>query len=425
MPSWSGRARMVLPAGVAHDSRWAKPPKPYFENGRGAVKWDVDGHEYIDFVQGNGSLLLGLAPDQVTRALQAAVGRGTHLGGNHPGEVEWAERVVELVPCAERVRFTSSGTEASLLALRLARVATGRNVVARLEGHFHGWHDYMLVGLDAPYDVPMSPGIPPAALQDVAVVEQTPEDVEARLSRGDVAALICEPSGPRWGTAPLTHEALAEFRNICDRHGTVLIFDEVITGFRAAPGGMQESARVTPDLCVLGKILAGGMPGGAVAGQELFFEPLEMLTDPVRARHEHVYHPGTFNANPISAAAACATLDAVRAGAPKDAEQKAVLFRASLAEAFGALDRPATVYGQSSWFHVLPGQDRPPRTYGEAKSVASGGLIAQGERMLLAEGIDNLRMGGFVGTAHEDQHLERAVAAFVNVVGRLYENQEQ
>jgi glutamate-1-semialdehyde 2,1-aminomutase len=406
------RAARVLPSGVTHDVRWRQPPGPYFERGLGARKWDVDGQEYVDFVQGHGALLLGIAHPDVTDAIADALRRGSHLGGNHPGEVEWAELVTALVPCAERVRFTSSGTEASLLALRLARIATGRDVVLKLPGHFHGWHDYVMVGIDAPFEVPSSPGLPRGALGTVDVVDEDPDAVEARLAQGDVAALILEPTGASWGTAPLDDAGLRRFAASCRRHGVILVLDEVISGFRAHPGGLQAVLGVEPDLCVLGKVLAGGMPGGAVAGRAGLFEPLELRADPAWNRDRHSYHPGTFNANPISATAGIAALGLVRTGSPTaDADRAAIQLREGLAEAFADAPIPAVVYGAASWFHVLVGVDEPPRDIHDAKR-GDAELAGRLDRALLGRGVDTLRLGGFVGIAHGPAEIDLAVEAY-------------
>jgi glutamate-1-semialdehyde 2,1-aminomutase len=418
--AWVDRAAAVLPSGVTHDIRWRDPPGPYFTHGLAARKWDVDGREYVDYVQGHGALLLGIGHAGIASAVAEAASRGTHLGGNHPAEVEWAELVRELVPCVERVRFTSSGTEATMLALRLARIATGRDTVVRFPGHFHGWHDYALVGVEPPFDAPVSPGIPKATLSTVDVVEERAGAVEARLAAGDVAAVILEPSGASWGTLPIEPGSLQAFAESCRRHGTVLIFDEVITGFRVDPGGSQATTGVVPDLCVLGKILAGGLPGGAVGGRAELFAPFEFRQEPGWNRYRHTYHPGTFNANPVSAAAGIAALRLVRDGGPgEQAERTARALREALAAALADAPLPVTVYGDSSWFHVVPGLSEPPRNAAEAKTAAGSPLTGRAERILLERGIDTIRLGGFVGIGHGAEEIERTVEAYAAALTAL------
>ncbi|MBS1895708.1 MAG: aminotransferase class III-fold pyridoxal phosphate-dependent enzyme [Actinobacteria bacterium] len=405
------RAAGVLPSGIAHDVRFRQPRGPYFTGGAGARKIDVEGNEYIDFLQGHGSLIRGIAPPEVTSAIVEAAGTGTHLGGNHPREVRWAEQIAEMVPCADRVRFTASGTEATLLALRLARTATGREIVLKLDGHFHGWHDYVVKGLEEPYEEPLSPGIPAGTLASVEVV--APRQAAERIARGDVAALILEPNGAVWGTARLEPEWIAEMRAACERHGTVCIFDEVITGFRAAPGGMQERLGIVPDLCTLAKVAAGGMPGGAVGGRAELMEPLEMrVGDPEWNRWKHVHHPGTYNANPVSAAAGVAMLDLLRDGsAIREAEEKAEMLRGLLRERLGRGAIPVAVWGESSWFHVAPGLAEQPDDVMAFKRIdprLRDGL----DRGLLARGVDAMTLGGFVGTAHTEEDLNQAAEAY-------------
>ena len=182
--------------------------------------------------------------------------------------MRWAEQVSRLVPSAEQVKFTGSGTESTLLAIRVARSFTQRPTIVKLEGHFHGWQDYLLKGEKPPFESPSSPGIPAEVMATVSVV---PSDdlgmLEERLTQGDVAALILEPSGGSWATIPLPEGYLQAARDLTTKYGVVLIFDEVITGFRWAPGGAQQRFGVTPDMTTMAKIVAGGMPGGAVAGQ--------------------------------------------------------------------------------------------------------------------------------------------------------------
>jgi glutamate-1-semialdehyde 2,1-aminomutase len=304
------RAVKVFPSGVTHDSRFLKPFPVYIEKAQGVKKWDVDGLEYIDYAIGHGSLILGHHHPEVAEALHRQIDHGTHYGACHALEVEWGEKVMELVPSAERVRFTASGTEATLMAIRLARAFTGKNKIIRFAGHYHGWHDAVCIGITPPFDVPSSSGIPDDVLKHTVVLP--PDDlqqVEEQLRNdSDVAGVILEPSGGFSGTFPLTKEYLQALRGLTQRFGVVLIFDEVITGFRYARGGAQDLYGVMPDLTCLAKILAGGLPGGAVVGKKEIMEYLELKPDDQWNRHKKMSHFGTFNANPLSAAAGVATL---------------------------------------------------------------------------------------------------------------------
>ncbi|MFQ5521926.1 MAG: aspartate aminotransferase family protein, partial [Candidatus Methylomirabilia bacterium] len=362
------RARRTIPGGITHDIRHLPPFAVYVERAQGSRKWDVDGHEYVDYWMGHGALFLGHCHPTVVGAIQAQAARGTHLGACHELEVRWAELIEQLVPSAEMVRFTMSGTEATHLALRLARAHTGRPKVVKFQGHFHGWHDGVVGGVHPPYEVPLSSGVPGATLDQLLLCP--PNDVKAvegLLERGDVAAVILEPAGGLAGTTPTIAGYLQELRAVTSRHRVVLIFDEVITGFRYSPGGAQAYFGVTPDLTTLAKIVAGGLPGGAVAGKRTIMSHLAHRGDPVWDRSERVAHAGTFNATPLSAVAGIATLELVsdshlQAQANKMGEE----LRAQLAEAMKRAGAPGAVFGESSIYHVafegrpgLAGFDRP------------------------------------------------------------------
>ncbi len=359
--AWYARARAVFPAGVTHDNRRVSGEPVYLDHAAGSHKWDVDGREYIDYWMGHGALLLGHTPPAIVEAVAAQIARGTHLGGSSPLEVRWGELIQRLVPSAERVAFTSSGTEAVMLALRLARAATGRPKILKLAGHFHGWSDPMTAGFQLPYDVPVSIGVPPGVLADIVVVPpNNPAALEAALV-GDpaIAAVILEPTGASYGTVPLVDGYLEHVREITHQHEVLLIFDEVVTGFRYSPGGIQEVSGVIPDLTTLAKILAGGLPGGAVVGRADILALLDFHEDdPQWNRFHRIHHPGTYNANPLSAAAGIAMLESLADGAVQHhlnqaGEQMTLELNAALARA-GA--QRSCVYGLGSIWHVLLGQ---------------------------------------------------------------------
>jgi glutamate-1-semialdehyde 2,1-aminomutase len=253
---------------------------------------------------GHGSLLLGHGHPAVVAAVREQAPRSFHPGACHELESEWAEAAIRLVPSAERVRFTSSGTEATLLALRLARAATGRGKIIKLARHFHGWHDQVAIGTDPPFGGPDTAGLPREITSSVVIAAANPAALAGELADGEVAAVILEPSGAAWGTVPLPAGFLEAARRLTAEAGALLIFDEVISGFRWAPGGVQETCGVTPDLTALGKILAGGMPGGAVGGRADVMDHIGGLRDGPR----RIAHPGTHNAHPPSAAAGVTVL---------------------------------------------------------------------------------------------------------------------
>jgi glutamate-1-semialdehyde 2,1-aminomutase len=405
------RARAAIPGGITHDIRHLVPFPVYIERAAGSRKWDVDGHEYIDYWMGHGALFLGHCHPAVVRAVQAQMARGTHLGASHEPEVRWAELVNELVPCAELTRFTMSGTEATHLAMRVARAYTGRTKIVKLAGHFHGWHDGAVAGVNPPYEVPMSAGVPGATMDQVVICPAN--DIKAAqtaFERGDVAAVILEPAGGQAGTTPTIPGYLHELRALATRHGVVLIFDEVITGFRYAPGGAQQYFNVTPDLTTLAKIVAGGLPGGALAGTRELMSMLTFRGDPDWDRASRVAHAGTFNANPLSAAAAIATLEqcadaSLQARASKAGDR----LRAALVDVMKKVGVPGTCYGEASIYHVsfegkpgLAGFDRPRQ----------GSLYHLLRCALLNNGVDCSANHGWISAVHTDEDLERTVQAY-------------
>jgi glutamate-1-semialdehyde 2,1-aminomutase len=230
----------TFPSGVTHDVRFLQPFPVYVDRANGSRKWDVDGIEYVDYVMGHGALFMGHAHPEITAAVIEQAQKGTHYGANHRLELEWGKLVRQIVPSAEEVRFTSSGTEATLMAIRLARAYTGRDKILKFDHHFHGWHD-AVVGARSPEDEhPHSAGVPSGtAGNTISVPQNDIALVEEKLAPGEVAAVILEPTGASWGTLPLQEGFLAQLRDATRRHSTVLIFDEVVTGFRC-PGRPQE-----------------------------------------------------------------------------------------------------------------------------------------------------------------------------------------
>jgi glutamate-1-semialdehyde 2,1-aminomutase len=412
------RACRTIPGGITHDIRHLLPFPVYVERAQGALKWDVDGHEYVDYWMGHGALILGHCHPAVVSAVQTQMARGTHVGACHELEVRWAELVCRLVPSAEMVRFTMSGTEATHLALRLARAYTGRPRVVKFHGHFHGWHDGVVAGVNPPFEVPLSSGVPGATLDQVLLCP--PNDikaVEGLLQRGDVAAVILEPAGGQGGTTPTIPGYLHELRAVTQRHDVVLIFDEVITGFRYAPGGAQAYFGVTPDLTALAKILAGGLPGGAVVGRREIMSLLAHRGDPAWDRAERVAHAGTFNANPLSAAAGIATLEAVADGSLQAAANKlAEELRREVAEVMKRVGAPGTVFGESSICHVsfegrpgLAGFDRPRRH----------DLYHLLRCALLLHGVDCSMFHGWVSAVHTPEQIERTARAYERALAAM------
>jgi glutamate-1-semialdehyde 2,1-aminomutase len=415
----------AIPAGLTHDSRTLLPYPIYAARAAGARKWDVDGNEYVDYFGGHGALLLGHAHPAVVEAVQHQVAQGTHWGSSHELEVRWAELVQRLIPCAERVRFTASGTEASHLALRLARAFTGKPKVVRFVGHFHGWHDQVTAGAMSHFDGGVPAGILPALVEQTILL---PADDIAALaatlkSRDDIAAVILEGSGASWGMVPLPKDFLAGLRAVTRERGVVMILDEVITGFRWSRGGAQARFGVTPDLCVLAKIVAGGLPGGAVAGRQDIMDQLNQAAASAAGR-EKIGHQGTFNANPLCAAAAIATLSIVeRDDVCAQAEATAEEIRRGMRQIVVDEGVPWGIYGDASAFLIFQnptGLDIDPQTFDplrlgfkELKATRNAHLSHRLRIAMLANGVDIMGApGGLVSAVHGAGDVARTLEAF-------------
>jgi glutamate-1-semialdehyde 2,1-aminomutase len=369
------QARNFFPSGVTHDIRFLPPFPIYVERAAGPRKWDVDGNEIIDYVMGHGALLLGHSHPLVVEAVTQQMARGTHYGACHELELAWGGLVQRLVPSAERVRFTGTGTEATLMAIRLARAYTGRDKIVKFDYHFHGWHDNVIGARYTDSDLLRASGVPLATLGNQITIPQNDIDiVERTLSQSpDVAAVIIEPTGASWGTVPLTPGFLAQLREATQRHGVLLIFDEVVTGFRVSNGGAQKLYNVLPDLTCLAKVLAGGLPGGAVAGRQDILSLMEFRADMDWNFGRRVFHPGTFNANPLSASAGVAALSHIADGKPQaHADAMAARLVRGMNAAIEAKRIAGCVYGLSSMVHTVLGKAHDPATASRAVEVANG-----------------------------------------------------
>ena len=423
-------AQALLPGGVTHMARTFDPFPLYIDKCVGAHKWDVDGHRYIDYWLGHGAMLLGHAHPAVVEAIQEQASRGTHAGGNTRLEMEWARLIIDLVPCAEGVKFTSSGTEATLLALRAARAYTGKSKIIKFEGHFHGWHDYVMYGVVPPYDTPMSAGIP-EAIQDLVILVPFNDHAaltEALDSSDDIAAVIAEPGGSYDDTVPANPAFLTSLRQETARRGVVLIFDEVVTGFRYSVGGCQEYFNVLPDLTTLAKVMAGGLNGGAVVGRNEIMEIFEPKADPTWNRYHMVPHPGTFNANPLSAAAGIAALNLIATGEPtKRAQEMADMLIHGVNAVLERRGVPGCAYGRASIFKTYIGAEAPRLTHFDFSNVKEDtqtlmhgppvtGTLRQG---MLLNGVDLMRVAGFVSAAHTSDIIEETVQAFERTLTRM------
>ena len=410
-------AQELFPDGVTHDTRWVMPFPIYATHGVGPRKWDADGNEYVDYVMGHGALLLGHSHPDIVAAVAEQVTRGTHLGASHELEIQWAKRIKALIPSAEKVRFTNSGTEATLIALRLARAYTGKTKIIKFQSHFHGWHDYVLVGGGGSLA-----GIPEAISSTMIVLE--PNDialVERTLSQSDdVAGIILEPTGAHMGDEPLSPSFLAELREVTQRHGVVLIFDEVVTGFRTSPGGAQARYGVMPDISSLAKILGGGMAGGAVVGKAEVLDMIQHRGDPKWDAGKRVRHPGTFNANPISAAAGVKALELVATtNVNARADAAAQRLKEGLNRVLTSLEIPGCVSGVASLVTVTLGiphecdHEICNLSLEQLREAMPPPRLGALKRSMLNAGVDT--MGGrkfIVSAVHGEQEIDQTVNAF-------------
>jgi glutamate-1-semialdehyde 2,1-aminomutase len=420
------QARGIFPNGVTHDARHLEPFPVYVERALGSRKWTVEGRELIDYWSGHGAILLGHSHPAVVQAVQTQMEKATHPGACHEREIEWGQWVQRLLPSAERLRFTASGTEATMMALRLARLFTGRPRILKFAGHFHGWNDFLYPGADAPHAEPV-PGIPkPIADYTVIVPPNDLNRVEETLRNDpDIAGVILEPTGGHWSQVPLRGPFLHGLREITARYNRLLIFDEVITGFRVSSGGAQVHYDIQPDLTTLAKILAGGLPGGCVAGRADVLAHLEF-----RPGKEKMRHPGTFNANPLSASAGIATLQLVAEGQVcARANAAARQLRQRINALFADRGAAWVAYGEFSAFKLLPGYQGPRPTgddflpYGGDLAKLDGGanpkLVHAFRQGMLLHGVDLMGLGGMTTAAHTETDIEQTVAAVSNTLDLL------
>ena len=414
---WHRRGRELFAGGITHQTRFTSPFAVYIEHGQGPFKYDIDGNELVDYVMGNGSLMMGHSPEEVTAAVTAQAQRGTHLGGATSHEIRYAEAVKNLMPNLERVRFTTSGTESTYLALRLARAHTGKTKIVKFHEHFHGWHDYV-----TPESGQSLGGVPQEVLDTVIVAPADAAAVDRILTDDDdVAAVIVECNGAHYGTFPLMNPTfLQDIRDVTSRHGVVFIMDEVITGFRLSPGGAQVRWDLEPDLTTMAKIVAGGQPGAAVGGRADIMELMAFRDDPEWDNVLRVPQGGTFNAQPVTAAAGIATLEAIATGEVNArADAMADRLKQGLNEAFIRNEVTGHAHGIASIIHVNFGaecscdRDLCNMSYQQIYDTMPAETTRALRRAMLVNGVD--MMGGrafLVSSSHDEDVVDRTLEAF-------------
>ena len=407
----------MLPGGVSSPVRaftavGGEPPVAASAHGARLV--DEDGVEYVDFILAYGPHILGHGAPVVVEALERQLRRGTAFGVTSALEVELAERISAAMPALQMVRFVNSGTEATMSALRLARAATGRDRVVKCAGGYHGHADAFLAGAGsgvATLGIPGSPGVPPAAVADTIVVAYNDAAAVAEVfaEQGErIAALIVEPVAGNMGCVPPVPGYLAELRRVCTEHGALLIFDEVMTGFRVAWGGATALYGVVPDITCLGKVIGGGLPVGAFGGARELMEQL--------APTGRVYQAGTLSGNPLAMAAGCAVLDELRSGAAY----------ALLEESSGRLEEgirgAAEAVGVACTVNRVGSMLTPFIGVGSVTNFAEAGqadtaAFARVHRAWRTAAVlwpPSQFEAGFLSTAHEGPDIDRAVAGFAD-----------
>lgn len=377
----------VFPGGVSHNIRYTSPHPLYVTEAEGSRIRDADGNEYVDFWMNHITSVLGHGHPDVVEAVTEQAQRGLHYGAVNERALELGRRIQEYVPSAERVRFCSSGTEATMYAVRLARAATGNSHVLKAEGGWHGGNSDLSVAIHTPFDEAESVGLPPGAAEHVHPFPVNDrEAVESLLAeyRGDVAAIIVEPMLLAGGGIEAEAAFLEFLRDETEDRGIELIFDEVVTGFRFSPGSYQARVGVTPDLTTMGKFLGGGLPVGALGGRADLFEAAR---PDVETDRPVIAGGGTFSMNPMTATAGLASLDVVESEPVYEhTESLAERVRTELQSAFDAMGVETATLGTSSLFltHFQPGE--PLTSVGAVEDGTNREALFEYHRRLLGHG---------------------------------------
>ncbi|WP_299329546.1 aminotransferase class III-fold pyridoxal phosphate-dependent enzyme [Parasphingopyxis sp.] len=422
----AARAANILPGGASHDGRQLEPHGIFVRSGSGAYKADEEGRSYIDLQCGNGALLLGHGHPDVLNATSEALAAGVNFSATSVMEIRWAETIRRLMPAAEQIVFTASGNEAVALAFAVARTVTGRNAILVPKGHYYGWIAPALLQC-----LPIREILSASKQTEKTVIgeaESLDEIIDA-LATQRFAAVIMEPTGAGFGKIPMREADLRAITDAAVDAGSLSIFDETITGFRFAPGGAQGAYGIAPDLTILGKILGGGLPCGALAGRRSHLDSLDNRPRD-NADRPSVSHMGTGNGNPVAAAAGLATLELVADGRAIDsANAAAARLRDGLNRIFCSREIAWAAYGEDSDLHIfLNPQGQPIDQFGfDAALTSPDDLLMRNPELinalrirLLENGIDaNPWPGGLLSSVHDDAIVDEAIAAFDAALAEL------
>ena len=419
------RAEQSLVEGVNSPSRGAavySGGPVVLERGKASHVWDADGNEYVDFMMSFGALIHGHAHPQLVSVVSGAMSEGAHFAAATSAEVEAAERFRRMVPSAEAVRFTNTGSEATMLALRLARAHTGRTKFLKFEGHYHGWYDPYLLNAhghppaalgtkDAPARIPDSSGIPPAVFDDVVLAPWNDVPALERVLRQhgrELAAVITEPIMANMGCIPPREDYLGRLRELTREYGVLLIFDEVVTGFRYAAGGCQEYYGIRPDLSTFGKALGAGFPVGAVAGPRAILERM-------RWGEHMVLHYGTFNGHRLTMKVIAANLDLLGAsGVYPRLHGLGNAAIAGLGEVFRRHQRKAIVQGFGPMFQIYFTERHSIDDYRDYCAYVDTARYSRFVHLLLERGIYMTPSNGLhwiLTTAHTESDIQQLLDA--------------
>jgi glutamate-1-semialdehyde 2,1-aminomutase len=413
------RSKEVMPGGISHNIHYF-PPYPFFvRKGKGSRIWDVDGNEYVDLWMGHYAHILGHHPEVIVEAIDRQLKEGIHWGIVFEKQVEWAELIRDLVPCAEMVRFCCSGTEAAMYAVRLARAYTGKKIILKMAGGWHGASSDLSVAIKMPYERDESLGLFPELQQHTKVIffNDLSKSLDIiRQNGNDLAGIILEPAMGEGGFTPATIDYLKMLRSETERLGALLIFDEVITGFRLALGGAQERLKIIPDLTTLGKITGGGFPVGALVGKKEILE--KTSPEMKRSKWERILiGGGTFSSHPFTAAAGLAMLQYLKNHAEEVypvLETQGEKIRKGVQQALQREGWDAFVTGIGSLFqtHFLLKKGPPldsPQSINQFTDIEKREV--EFRIRMLTKGVHVMHGGGGLSVAHSDKDVEKVIEA--------------